>query len=492
MNLTMRTLVQAGLLLVVTLVLLVFGAGIALGGMTAATAGAILVSPVLLLLLLQFNAINGRNWLFFVVIVLPFALVILRRFFVINLFGGWQVLVMALALFGLVEFARNVRREPWLAAFVVTTAVFLMIGMASTITGRSHKLAAIYQFVSNLKPLLAVMLGYALCWNDHMQRVLWGLVKWVWVPSLIFVGIEWFVPSLYSAMVGAQRVGDLFGSQSGIFPSRAFSLFDHPSTLAAAAAMFLLLAASRAFVFVEERRYYIFISAMYLLLIIFAVQRQELAGALLCVLLAYLLATGKNRLPRLLLVSLLGIVSATVFWLAFSQNLVREMQTMGIGSYGSIEQPRAQLFMGAWRMAQLYFPLGSGLGTYGGAGAAKFDHSVYDMLGFRSYWWYGKQDFLMDTYWPNSVAETGIFGSLVLLLSYCMLLVYAVKNTLKTDGMAKMYWLTATSMTAYTIVLSISSPAFQDLRLFSIPALMFGIAATVTKASYQSKEPAHV
>ena len=52
-------------------------------------------------------------------------------------------------------------------------------------------------------------------------------------------------------------------------------------------------------------------------------------------------------------------------------------------------------------------------------------------------------------------------------------------------GVAHGYWLAAAGMMLYTLVLSISSPAFQDPRLFVIPAIMFGVA------SWQAKREAH-
>ncbi|MBV5336467.1 MAG: hypothetical protein J0653_00170, partial [Deltaproteobacteria bacterium] len=94
----------------------------------------------------------------------------------------------------------------------------------------------------------------------------------------------------------------------------------------------------------------------------------------------------------------------------------------------------------------------------------------------------GKKNYLMDTYWPNSLAETGVYGALSLMLSYLLLLLYAIKRSIKeADPVARAYWLSTMAMMAYMIMLSFSSPAFQDLRLFILPAMMFGIASTISK-----------
>ena len=132
--------------------------------------------------------------------------------------------------------------------------------------------------------------------------------------------------------------------------------------------------------------------------------------------------------------------------------------------------------VGAWRVASDYFPIGAGLGTYGGAGAAKFDDTLYRDLGFGRYYWFGKESYLTDTYWPNSIAETGFIGAVLLLAYFGLILVYATRRSIEAEGSRKIYWIAAAGALAYMLMLSLTSPSFQDPRLFLLPALLFGIA----------------
>jgi hypothetical protein len=142
------------------------------------------------------------------------------------------------------------------------------------------------------------------------------------------------------------------------------------------------------------------------------------------------------------------------------------------------------LYAGALQIADTYFPLGSGLGTFGGAGAANYDLSMFYKLGFGNYWWFRKEDFLLDTYWPNSLAEAGYIGALLLLLHYLLLLVHAVRRALVSQSPhVKSAWLSAAGTVAWVLTVSPTSPGFQEMRLIFFPALMFGIAkATENKA----------
>lgn len=488
MNVSPRTSPGAVLLwLGLGILTLLMAASLAVIGPWAMLVCGSLAVAAVFVLMLQLRRTADRYWMFLLMFLLPIFLAVLRKTLGVGPFGAWQLLVLALAVFGLRAFWDDIRRERLLQVFLFVFFLFLATGLLSTLYGRSHLYGLVYQFISDLKPVLALALGYALLWNASMEKMLWFMVRWFWIPCLVMVAFEWLAPGIYFRLFNGVGGHGLSVDPIGLLPSRATGVFEHPSFLAASGAMFALLAATRALTQREERWQNWFFAGANFTLIICAVQRQEMAGCLLASMLVFVLAQPGRVLGRLVAGIVLGVLAAGSFWVVFGDNLVVESQQWGYQTYGPLVQPRAQIFSGAWTVASLYFPLGAGLGTYGGAGAEKFDHSLYERLGFGRYWWYGKEDYLMDTYWPNSIAETGILGASLLLLSYLVLLIYAVKRTMgERDPRARVYWLTAMAMMAYMIMLSFSSPAFQDLRLFILPAMMFGIASAVSKESYEN------
>lgn len=470
-----------------TFIAMILGASIALFGPVVAYTAIAIEVIVFALVLLKFRRSDSKDWVFVVAFLLPLILALVFKVTNQSMFGLWQLGLMALASIGLVTFWKEVQQEPLLRWFLASFTAFIFISIFSSITGRSHLSAALYQLISDFKPLVLVMLGYALRWDSRMEKLLGFTIRWFWLLAMLFVLFEWVAPDMYFTLFPGGG-GQLSPDPSGIFPSRALGPFEHPSFLATTAALFVILAVSRALMLPTHQGRNWFLAAMYFLLIVFSVQRQELAAILAAIYLIYLLANTKRLPIRLMFVILLSVISGLVFWSVFSQNLTQEAAIWGFGTLGQIEHPRAQIFSGALFVAQQYFPFGTGLGTYGGAGAEKFDQSLYQHLGFAYYWWYGKQDYLMDTYWPNSIAESGFMGAVALLISYLFLIIYAIKRCIKEHlVVARVYWAAAAAATAYILIISFSSPAFQDARLFIFPALLFGIASKISLDQHKEK-----
>lgn len=430
---------------------------------------------------------GSREWLLWLLIGGLLVLPMLGRVAAIGLFGPWQLALLGVSVLGIARFAADVRQSGWLRLAVWAFAVSLALALVSSWAGRTHAVAGAYQLFSDLKPLMLVCLGYALRWDERTERWLWLVVKWAWLPMLLLVIFEWGAPGLYFKLL-YRGAGSPSADPTGLLPSRAIGLFEHPSFLASMAALFALLCMGRACSVARgEGARWGWLVVVYGLLIVCSVQRQEMAGCALGLAVIVLLSRPDKLVRNLMAAALVAVPVVAAFLFVFADNIEREAAYWGLGpATTAIEMPRAQLYVGAFQLAHQHFPLGSGLGTYAGAGAAKFDASLYYELGFRNYWWFGKQDFLMDTYWPNPIAEMGLAGAGFLLLSYLALLGYAASRARRGRyGVAHGYWLAAAGMMVYTLVLSVSSPAFQDPRLFVIPAIMFGVA------SWQAKREVH-
>ncbi|MFZ5521362.1 MAG: hypothetical protein ACOZD0_09165 [Pseudomonadota bacterium] len=403
------------------------------------------------------------------------ALPSLLKAFGLAFFGPLQGLVYALAFKGVRPMWRARRDMPYLQAALMCFAAFMLLGLATSFVGRSSFLAAAFQFLSNLKPVLLVALGFAVAWTAAGEKAFWFLVRWAWLPMLLLVGFEWAAPGSYQKVFPYS--GGLSPDPSGLLPSRAKGLFEHPSFLANASAQLALLCLATAACRPAGRRLGpTLLGVAYLVTLVTSAQRGEQFSLLMSGLLAAIVVM-QRAVKRRIVLSVSVVLLGLGFWSVFSADIAREATTWGIGSSGQVEHPRAQIFRGAFEVASREFPLGSGLGTYGGAGAEKFDLSLYDELGFRQYWWYLVEDYLMDTYWPNSIAETGYIGALLLLSSYLLLSVAAaVRARACLQPQAKAYWVTACCGMWFMLGNSFSSPTFQDPRLFLLVAVMFGIA----------------
>jgi hypothetical protein len=391
--------------------------------------------------------------------------------------------ILLLSLFGLRAFLAQAKGSGWLRLALVCFSLYLVVSIAATMLGRSQPTAAVFQFVSNLKPLLLVALGFALAWDERCERLLWAVIAWAWLPMVAMVVFEWGAPGAFQQYT-YPGLGALSRDPTGLFPSRAVSLFEHPSLLAATAACFAVLVAARIASLRAGRVRWAFVLLLYVGLVVASVQRQELAALLLALGVVLAARDKKHGLRNIVFAVSVLAVGAIAIWFTFGVNIERESRLWGVGSLGAIEHPRSQIFQGGVQLATDYFPLGSGLGTYAGAGAEKFDLSLYQDLGFGRYWWFGRRDYLLDTYWPNSLGETGLFGFLLLAIFFFALLAYIVQSWWRnTVSAAGPYWLAAVALMVYMLAISLTSPAFQDPRLFAIPALLIGVAGHLGRKS---------
>lgn len=470
------------LLFVLSLVPVFLGGTVALFGPPIGVFWCILLAVLLGYLIFR-NTGDEYSGVFFIIgFYLYFLLPFLAKLTQVNFAGLWQLLLL-FSIFGFAKFYDFLKDSNVAKFAMVFFFSFLAIALICTFTGRSHFPGAFYQFLSDLKPILIIVVGFAITWNDKLESYFWNFFDWYWLPALALIVFEWFLPSVYDTVFYTYEQ-----SREALYvPTRAVGPFLHSSYFAASGAMFSLMIFSRMLISGIDRKFDWVRLAVYIGIVISTVQRQELVALIASIGLIYIIARSEKVLIRSLIACCMLFVGLTVFWLVFGDKLKIEIAQMGVGTFGSIENARVQIYQSAIYLAKEYFPLGTGLGTYGGAGADKFDHSVYFEMGFTRYWWFRRENFLMDTYWPNSIAETGVFGMLMLLMTYLLLLWHAIKRSLKTMSMTRVYWSYAAAGIFYLLILSASSPAFQDPMLSFLPLVIFGLAHTREKYQVPAK-----
>lgn len=461
--------------LVALLMLILLGLVAGIGGMPVLLGLLGIGILILMLLLLRFKP-NTADLLLMGAFAGFWIFPLVGRFIKPGLFAYWQFYMVGASLVGIPFFLRSLkdRNNFWMYLALSSFAIFLLCGLMSTMYGHTTTIPAVaFQLFADFKPFLLIIFGFGVRWDKVTEKSVWTMINTVWFFMLVFVLWEWASPAAY---YGLFTKIDFSADPANFFPSRAVGFFEHSSMLASASANLAILCAIRMFMNQQFDRKSLFFLIMYLLMLVCSVQRQELLSAVACLgLILMLIKPERVRINTLLAVSAMVVLLGT-FWIVFSDNMTKEASTWGLGEGGHVEHPRAQIFAGSVLLADKNFPLGSGLGTYGGAGAEKYNQAVYEELGFKNYWWYGRENYLMDMYWPNPIAEAGYIGSGFLLLAYFFLFAHAVSRALKNTGPPRAYWLGAASSMLYMLQLSMSSPSFQDARLLFIPALLYGWA----------------
>lgn len=415
------------------------------------------------------------------IFILPFSLKVAG----VRLFGAWQIVLVIGGFFGLHTFYRHAKTQPMLLLSLALFAGYMFwAALSSLVSGRFNSLAFGYQSISNVKPLFLICFGF-FAWDKlSSHKTLWKIVDYyVWV-LITFIAFEWLFPGAYFSVFGAMSGASI--DPNGVFPSRAVGPFEHPSFLASVSGCFAMLTASRAICQPEFRVKYSLLTVVYLICLLCSVQRQELAGAVGAIFAMLFLAKNIKWSAWHMFALLCSLILVSSMLLLFGADIYREAGTWGLGTIGEISHPRAQQYSAAFSIANGNFPFGSGLGTFGGAGAEKFDLDLYYEMGFGRYWWFGKEDYLLDTYWPNSIAEGGWIGFTLLLFHYIVLGLYAINNArTEKNALAASYWLFAGLGVWFLIANAFSSPAFQDPRLY------FWVTMAMALAHYTAKTPTH-
>lgn len=358
----------------------------------------------------------------------------------------------------------------WLFTGLLLT-YFVLAGVSSVL-GQSSLFAAAFQTGTNLKFLFMILLGYYLAWTVRTERAFFFLVKWFCLALLPFVLLQLVAPSVALKIFPFSPLGtsnDLMGT------AKVMGLFRHSSYLGFFAATFMLFSIVIARTF-KKPAYYVS-ALVYFFLLLASGQRHELLTGLLLAFFAVVLSGERRPAVSHLLVAAgaAGLVFAAVT-LAFWDYFILVARKMALIGPNVAIQPRSVLYADSVRLAEQYFPFGSGLGTFASAAAAKFDPRLYFDLGYRAFGWFG-DNVLSDTFWPQHVGEAGFFGFMLFAAALLTLVGQALNGVLRSPHPdQRFYWLLALLGLLLVLSVSLASPIIEDPGLSALVWILYGVA----------------
>lgn len=305
------------------------------------------------------------------------------------------------------------RRDSYLRSALVAYAAFLAIATASSFVGHSQRFAAAWQFVYDIKWLFMLGLGLLTSWGNGNDQTMRRLVRWGWVVILPYTAVEALAPGVFSGVMGDDPY--IANPFAGFLPGRMKGPFVHAGYLSNFSGF--LAAACLILSHKEGMRPYRISLVAYVGFMVLAGEREEFADwvIVICGILAIRSSAARYLLVALAAIAILAVVALTAY--APFGPIDKILAQWNFFDPTSPLSERGLLTMYGADVANRYFPLGSGLGTYAGPGAQKFDQSLFIELGFLKYWWFREGKFLVDVYWPNFIAEGGWAGALCVLIS---------------------------------------------------------------------------
>ncbi|SFU66588.1 O-antigen ligase family protein [Pseudoduganella namucuonensis] len=360
----------------------------------------------------------------------------------------------------------------WLALLFLGYLALLLLSSA---LGRSQPRAALWQLQYTLKLPLMFALGALVVHTARTAGTLRGVLAWSWVFFLPFLLLELAAPGLFLKLFGYTadaHVNPVLG-----FGARLRGPFSHAGYMAL---MCGLLAAGSAVQWLLGRgRSWLALAGVYTVMVLATGQRQELL-ALVLVYGVFATIAGRRHLGWLWLGAVLAVAAGVLAYLYLDRNPFSELMLQWGGGRDSQLSERGVLTQKGLQVAAQYFPLGSGLGTYGSAGAQKFDLGLMVDLGFMRYWWFRQGMFIVDTYWPSVIAEAGYAAAALLLAAFALLWGVLYRRALLAQGEVRAIALFALAALTLALATSPTSAVVSDPRGVFVFWLLAGCAWRAT------------
>lgn len=190
------------------------------------------------------------------------------------------------------------------------------------------------------------------------------------------------------------------------FPSMQ-SYLGHPGAFSALMGILLCFAITDRWMHKKFR--YTVLIFLFLAGTVLSLRRTSLTGVVLAVGVVLFLPAVRQWIRARISIRAIGLVAAaSILFSGIVFVLFRDL----IISYMAGDSPRALLLQTGFQIANDFFPLGSGFGTYSGGMNQKFYSPLFYKYRLSTTWGLSEDNsaFINDTFWPHIIAETGYFG----------------------------------------------------------------------------------
>jgi len=316
-----------------------------------------------------------------------------------------------------------------LRMFFLLFLSYVVFGVFSSLYNSNPFLAVIYQLIDSVKFLLVLMIFLGAKLDAVERNKIVYFIKFVLVLSLFLTVFKYISITAYRNVFSGSLLG-LINSQ-GSFIYNSEGAFWHASEVAFFAASAFIF-----FYFGRWEGHRIFWLTLSFLVLILAIQRQELASMLIAIFIYWLVFDASKSKTNKIIVLFYLFGMASLFILvnlpSITTYLFAEIRNLGLDYVEYSEAARIVMLRDSAFIASEYFPLGSGLGSFGGLGAYVANRDLYEELLYNAYYWYREDMFLLDVGWSQVIAEAGWIGFSIYILAIYNLLIY-FRNQVTTD-----------------------------------------------------------
>lgn len=271
---------------------------------------------------------------------------------------------------------------------LLSNSLFLLLGLCGNL---SYKLQPAYQAIAIdafacAKFIISLVSSVVILQKRSVIKVASSFAKFALPLLLILFFINQFIDLGLSS---GERLGYSF-------------LFGHPTNFAATVVCLI----SILLLDVKSNRLFIVCG----LLVLCATGRFKAIGFAFIVAAAVFLYSDKKKIP----LSFILIAGCGALFLVYDQ--------ISLYFFDS-STARSVLLSTSFDVANMHWPLGSGLATYGSNASADYYPAFYYSLGFPSVYGLGpmNHDYLVDSFWPAVIGQCGYLGLMLVAIIFVLL-----------------------------------------------------------------------
>jgi len=337
--------------------------------------------------------------------------------------------------------------------------VFVLLGVASSIRENVPPLVASSGLLLMIQGFLLFMIMSNLDYKEpDIKR---------WFYTFLCVGIVIFLLGLVDLSFTSQfrnllNIGHT-EYRFGILSVQ--SVFLHPGTFGWIMAMLTLYCL--AFSTTLRHRKYLFLSSSFFAGVLLSARLKPVIGILGAILVVSTLISWRYSKKLAIGFVVFGLI-LSISVVLFTNKIVgfmMERTESFIVSPDLQENARLALYETSFKIARDYFPLGVGLGRFGGWISTLYYSPMYHKYNLNSIYGLGSgpTTFTMDTHWPHILGEVGIFG----LILYVLMIFYLARITLSCFRRMDSPFLKAFSLGLLMVLMencleAFANPAFQN------------------------------
>ncbi|MED3820743.1 O-antigen ligase family protein [Priestia aryabhattai] len=255
----------------------------------------------------------------------------------------------------------------------------------------------LYTLFAELKFIMIYWGGSIVFLNSSLNKIkkiyFVKQIKYITYLFIILCYISFILDLKFSFM---QHFEERFGITSVAYG------FEHPAQFAVVLIAFTVMNIITNYFYYNKLSY---LYAVFSFPLMLTAGRNASIAFLACLILILFFIKRFKRIPVIFYI-IIAVMFVTISW----QRIVDQFLTDNT-------QARGLLMRTAFKIASDYFPLGSGLGTFG-SNASKLNYSqLYYEYGLSNVWGLSKEypAFITDSYWAMVIAEMGAIGILIII-----------------------------------------------------------------------------